>query len=73
YRQRIQGTISPKAYDIIEDERADGRLYNRNMSNALDTIILEWGAFPLTIEAHQKYTEELQNKIDELNGRLSKV
>lgn len=66
YRQRIQGTISPKAYDIIEDERAVGRLYNRNISNALDTIILEWGAFPKILEAHQKHTKGLEDKIKKL-------
>ena len=68
YRQRIQGTISPEAFNTINDERElpDGRLFNRNLSNSLDTIILEWKRIPDLAKAQQKENARLEAKIKAL-------
>ncbi|GAI22290.1 unnamed protein product [marine sediment metagenome] len=71
YRQRIQGTISPKAYDIVMNERESGRLFNHNLSKALETIILEWDMIPLKEKAHQDEYTRLVEQIKELEENKS--
>ena len=67
-RPRIQATISQKAYDILIDGLTDPEspLFNRLISRAVDTIILEWSKFPEIREAHQKSYVKLKNKIKEM-------
>ncbi|GAG82600.1 unnamed protein product, partial [marine sediment metagenome] len=68
----VQGTISPKAYDIVMNERESGRLFNHNLSKALDTIILEWGMIPTKEKAHQDEYTRLVERITKLEDKKTK-